>query len=138
MANFTNENAVREKFQLDNTTRVPAALVEQSITDAHTEILRYLAEDVDTASPEDGLVLGETLLAGAHVYLSLASKDAFEQTQTVIGGQRVEAGHRFAALLEVAGAVELQAWRVLEPYLTAQPSLIPCDATDTASIIGGN
>ena len=66
------------------------------------------------------LVTGETLLAGAYLYRALAAKDAFQQKQMTIGGQRIEAGERFRALMAVAALTEKQAWFLLEPYLTEQ------------------
>ena len=53
---FTTETNVREKFQLADTTLVPAALVTRNIDDAHTILLRFLDPAFDVPLPEDALV----------------------------------------------------------------------------------
>ena len=136
MAGFTTEADVRLKFQLADTTLVPATLVTSAIDDAHEEVLRYLDSSVDTVSPDEGLVLGETLLAGAHVYRSLAAKDAFEQKYVSIGGQRLEGGERIAALTVIADLSEVQAWYMLEPYLEALPPRKCAGVTATEPVLG--
>ncbi|MBN2310875.1 MAG: hypothetical protein JXR94_18010 [Candidatus Hydrogenedentes bacterium] len=136
MANFTTESTVRTKFQLTDPALVPTDLVAASIDDAHLELLRFLDPDLDTASPPSALIMGETLLAGAHLFRSLASKHAFEQKQVVVGGQRIEAGQRFAALSAIATLAEDNAWYLLEPYLAAGRPRVPAAATDTAPILG--
>ncbi len=136
MANFTTESEVRLKFQLNDTTLVPSGLVTQSIDDAHVEVLRFLDPEYDTEEPEDALVLGETLLAGAHLFRSLASKDAFEQKRGTIGRQRVEEGKRFASLMGVASLTEDQAWYVLAPYLAAYPARAVAGVTASTVVLG--
>jgi len=130
MATFATESDVRRKFQLEDTVLTPPALVEGSLNDAHTELLRYLAPEY-LAGGDAGLVLGETLLAGAHLYRSLAARDAFEQRAVTLGGQRLESGARYDALLGVAVLTEASAWRILEPYLAAQMGRPPLAATAT-------
>jgi len=136
MANFTTESEVRLKFQLSDTTLVPSSLITQSIDDAHAELLRYLDPAHDTESPEDGLVLGETLLAGAHLYRSIGSQEAFGQKRGTIGGQRIEEGARFASLMAVATLTWDQAWSLLEPYLTALPARTVAGVTTTTAVLG--
>ena len=136
MANFSNAEKVRLKFQLTDSILVPDTLIEGSIGDAHTELLRFLDDDVDTESPEEALVMGETLLAGVHLYRSLASKDGFEQKSNTIGRQRIEEGKRFASLMMIASILEEQAWYILEPYLTDVPSRFVLSATDSIPVIG--
>jgi hypothetical protein len=136
MANFTTESAVRMKFQLTNTTQVPSDLVTVGMDDAHTELLRFLHPDVDTVSPEDGLILGETLLAGAHVLRSLASSDAVEQKHLVVGGQRIEEGNRFQSLMTMAEQAARLAWETLEPYLLAGPPRSVGAVTITTPVLG--
>lgn len=136
MANFAGESDVRLRFQLGDTTLVPAALVEACLDDAHGEILRFLDPGVDVDPPEQGLVTGETLLAGAYLYRALAAKDAFHQRHVTIGGQRLEEGERFRALMAVAALTEKQAWFVLEPYVSARPVRVAIEATDTTPVIG--
>ena len=136
MANFTTEAAVRLKLQVNDTVWVLSALVTSSIGDAHEAILRRLDPSVDTESPEDELILGETLLAGAYLLYSLASKDAVEQKQVTVGGQRVETGKRFDALESVAKLTETQAWDTLAPYLAAQPETALAGVTDSVPVLG--
>ncbi len=136
MAVFTSEEAVRLKFQLNDTTLVPSELVIQSIDDAHTELLRYLADEYAAAEPEDALVIGETLLAGAHVYRSLASGDAFKQRHVAIGGNRVREGERFESLTAIANLTEDLAWYTLEPYLEAESGRDVAGVTDSTPVLG--
>ncbi len=136
MANFTSESEVRQKFQLNDTTLVPSSLVTASIDDAHTELLRFLDPEYDTGSPEDGLVMGETFLAGAHLFRTLASKEGFEQKHLMIGGHRIEEGERFTALMTLASVTDEQAWYVLEPYLLDWPGRSVADATDSTPVLG--
>ena len=136
MASFATEDDVRMKFQLGDTTLVPSALVTASIDDAHAELLRALDPAHISDSPEDALVMGEVMLAGAHLLRSLASKDAFDQKQLVIGNQRIDAGKRFGALMTMASLAEQNAWYLVEVYLVDRPSQAPLSATDTVAVLG--
>ena len=136
MPSFATESDVRLRFQLNDAALVPADLIGASIDDAHGEIERFLDADVDVDPPEHGLVTGETLLAGAYLYRALAAKDAFQQRHVTIGGQRIEEGERFRALMAVAALTEKQAWFLLEPYLTSQPVRLVIDCTDTTHVLG--
>ena len=136
MASFATEDGVRLKFQLNDSTLVSSDLVNASIDDAHTEILRYLNPVFDTETPESALVLGETALAGGHLFRSLASKDAFDQKQLTIGGQRIESGKRFGALTTLAALVEELAWRFLEPYLRDRSGGTAAGTTDSVPVLG--
>ncbi|HIJ74646.1 MAG TPA: hypothetical protein HPP83_11150 [Candidatus Hydrogenedentes bacterium] len=136
MANFTTEAQVREKFQLNDTTLVPSSLIEAGIDDAHDELLRFLDPVFAEGTPDDALVMGETLLAGAHLFRTLASGEAFGQKHVAIGGQRVEEGARFGTLMAVATEAEKQAWYLLEPYLADRPSREVAAATDGTPILG--
>lgn len=136
MATFTTEAAVRLKFQIEDAVLVSSELIVAGIDDAHVELLRFLRPEYDTGSPEDALVLGETLLAGARVLRSLASKQAFEQKAIKIGGQHLQEGSRFAALMAFAASTEAEAWRLLEPFLKDQPARAVGDATDSTSVLG--
>lgn len=135
MAIFTSESAVREKFQLTDTTLVPATLVTTSIDDAHEVVLRFLDPVYDVPSPDTALVLGETLLAGAHLLRSLASSEAFTQKRLTVGGQRTDVARRFEALTDAAGTAEDQAWHVLEPFVLGRPARVVADVTDTTPIV---
>ena len=138
MANFTNETAVREKFQLTDTVRVTSALVTMSIDDAHTELLVVLDPMYDVAPANAGVILGETLLAGSRVLRSLASKDAFEQRHVSVGGSRSEEGKRHAALLKSAESFESRAWQLLRPFLRSVSGRVALDTTDTVALIEEN
>ena len=136
MANFTTEAAVRLKFQVNDTAWAPSSLVTASIDDAHDAILRGLDPGVDTESPEDGLVLGETLLAGAHLLRSLASKDAVQQKEVTVAGQHIATGKRFASLMALGARVEEEAWRTLEPYLRGRDGITLAVLTDSTPVLG--
>lgn len=136
MPNFADEAGVRAKFQLTDAQSVAPALVEQSIEDAHLELLRRLDPRHDTAPPATELVLGETLLAGAHLLRSLASKDAFDRKHVVIGGKRIEGGGRFDDVLVAAANAEDYAWDVLAPFLLPRAPVQVLAATDSAPVIG--
>ena len=135
MAIFTSESAVREKFQLTDTTLVPSTLVTTSMDDAHELVLRFLDPVYDVPSPVAAVILGETLLAGAHLLRSLASSEAFSQKKLTIGGHKIDVAKRFEALTEAADVAEQQAWYVLEPYVLAVPGEDMVETTDTMPII---
>lgn len=136
MANFATEADVRLRFQLNDAEAVSSALVNASIDDAHTELLRFLDPAFDAPSPEDALVMGETLLAGAYLFRSLASKQAYDEKQVAIGGQRIEAGKRFSALMAIGSLTEETAWYILEPYVEGRPCVALAGTTDTVAVLG--
>jgi len=136
MSSFATEDDVRLKFQLSDTVLVPSAFVSASIDDAHAELLRVLDPSHVSESPDASLVMGEVMLAGAHLLRSLASRDAFEQKQVVIGNQRIDAGKRFGALTAMASLAEQNAWYLLEAYLVDRPARPPLSATDTTAVLG--
>ena len=135
MAIFTSESAVRDKFQLTDATLVPSALVAGSINDAHEIVLRFLDPVFDVPSPDAEVILGETLLSGAHLLRSLASSEAFTQKRLTIGGQRIDVARRFEALNDAADSAEEQAWHVLEPFVLARPASKVADVTKTTPIV---
>ncbi|MFA6240988.1 MAG: hypothetical protein WC655_08670 [Candidatus Hydrogenedentales bacterium] len=136
MPAFTTESAVRLKFQISDSIIVSSDLVTASIDMAHEEILRVLAGDVDTQSPENALVIGETLLAGARLFESLASQDAYSQKRITLGANHIEDGDRFRALTAAAALAEKQAWYLLEPYLHRRPFRTPLETTVTIPVLG--
>ena len=136
MANFSSESEVRLKFQLADTVLVQADVINAAIDDAHRNVLRELDPEVDPETPEAGLIAGETLLAGAYLFRSLAAQDAFAQKHVTLGGQRIEDGDRFRALTAMAALTEKQAWYLLEPYLRDAPARIPADATGSMPVLG--
>lgn len=136
MPAFTNESEVRARYDLNDATLVPAALIETAIADAHEELLRYLNPAFDVEEPEAVIVIGETLLAGAHLFRTLAAKQAFAGKRLTVGGQRIEEGTRFDTLMAVAASSEAQAWYILEPCLIAVPPRTAARATDTIPVLG--
>lgn len=136
MPNFTDETRVRLRFQLHDAVLVAAELVERAIADAHTEILRALDDDVDLDLPDDAMVMGETLLAGAHLFRALASGEAFKPRGVALGGHRLENSERFAALMGIADLSERQAWYILEPYIRAAPPRTPLQSSDSLPVLG--
>lgn len=136
MATFATELDVRTKFLLSDPAAVPAELVLASLNGAHEELLRYLDPAYAEGTPDGRLVLGEILLAGAHLYRSFAGKDAFDQKQVTLGGQRVDAGKRFEALTSFSTLLETSAWYMVEPYLQQRPPRAPVATTDTVSVLG--
>lgn len=136
MANFATESSVRLRFQLSDAVLVPTDLINASIDDAHTEVMRVLDPEFETDPLPAGLATGETLLAGAYLYRALASKDAFQQRNVTIGGQRIEDGERFRALTAIAALAEKQAWFVLAPYLAEQPGRVVLHASPSRPVLG--
>jgi hypothetical protein len=136
MANFTTEADVREKLQLTDMIQAPDSLLTRSIRDAHTQILRRIDPAAETEPPEDELILGETLLAGAHVLRSLAVGAAHRRKHITIGGNRIEPAERDTRLHGLADAIESQAWDVLEPCLLWQSRRSILRLSDTQPVMG--
>lgn len=136
MPNFTTESAVRLTFQVADTALVTPGLVNQAIDHAHIELLQRLDPVFDSDPPDSVLILGETLLAGAHLFRSLAARDAFEQTTLAIGSQRIEPGQRFGALTAMSEQAERLAWQALAPFLKPVPAQQLLDATATQPVLG--
>lgn len=136
MAAFTTEAAVRLKFQAADASIAPADLINESIDHAHELILRRLDPQYDTTPAPDGVILGETLLAGARMLRSIASKDALDQRSMTIGGQRIEAGRRFSTLMAMASEADTAGWEALEPFLLELKPRNAVEATDTTPVLG--
>lgn len=136
MAVFTTEDAVRLKFQMNDAAWTPTPLVLASIAEAHEAILRRLDPEVSLGAPAEGLVLGETLLAGSCLLRSMASKDAALQKEVTVGGQRVETAKRFASLMALSVKTEELAWAALGPYLRDIPGSCPGSVTGTGTVLG--
>jgi len=137
MSFFTTEAAVRLKFQVSDASWASPTLVEESIAHAHMEILPALNVSTPLEPPPAEVALGETLLAGAHLLRSLASGEGSRQKEVVIGGQRIDMGKRFAALIALSERAEAEAWHALTPYLAAEPSQAMARATDSTPVLGG-
>jgi hypothetical protein len=136
MAEFTDETNVRLKTQLNDTARVPAALVAANVTDAHSAVLRKLDPVYDVDPADDDLVRGETLLAGAYLLRSVASGAAFSARDLRLGDRYIEEGGRHAAMLRMADRFETEAWEVLGPFLLPATDWFQADATPTTEILG--
>jgi hypothetical protein len=133
---FTTEEEVRLRFQLTDTVNVPSSLVASCIEEAHEDILRLLDPRHEAGAPPGPLVLGETFLAGAAVLRAVAAKDAYDQKNIAVGGQRIEDGARFGSLMSAAAAAVDQAWAQLEPYLVDRAERLGVAATDSTPVLG--
>lgn len=136
MAVFSSEAAVREKFQVTDTGLVSSGLVVRSLSDAHEEILRWIDLGVNVQSPPAAVVLGETLLAGAHLLRSLASKSASGFREVRVGGNQVVTGGKAASLLTLSQEAEQAAWEALGPYLRPVSGVDVALATETRAVLG--
>ncbi len=134
MPTLTDAAAVRLRFQVNDATAVPDALVTASIADAEAELLPRLDAHLDTAQPEARLALGATLLAGAHLFRALAAGEAHDAQALSIGGQRLYAGDRFRTLQALASDAEQRAWSALAPYLATPAGAPPLTATPTQPV----
>jgi hypothetical protein len=119
MANFTDETRVRLKTQLTDTAKVPQGLVTRSIDDAHAEILKLFDPVYDLEPPDENVVRGETLLAGAYLLRSLSSGAAFDIKELRILDETVGETGKYKALMGLAEELERDAWEVLSDFLLA-------------------
>ena len=117
MANFTDEARVRLKTQLTDTAKVPQELVARSIDDAHAEVLTRLDPAYDVEPPDENLVRGETLLAGAYLLRSLSSGAAFDIKELRILDETVGESGKYKALTGLSDGFERDAWEVLSDFL---------------------
>jgi hypothetical protein len=122
MAAFTTEARVRLVMQVGDTAVATTELVNRCIDDAHTLLLARLDPAVDDQNPDDALINGETQLAGAHLLRSLAGRAAAQGRKVRVGGQQLETGKQFGALMRIADDTETRAWAILAPYLMARPT----------------
>lgn len=137
MAVFATEAAVRLQVQIDDVNVASAALVAACIDEAHERVLAELAPSVDTNDPADAVVQGETLLAAAGVMRALASRDAADQVELQVGGQRIDAGQRFASLMSMARRFEKESRSLLAPYGATKGAAAPVTVTPSVPVIGG-
>jgi hypothetical protein len=136
MAKFATEEDVRLRFQLNDETLTPSALIEACITAAHEETLLRLDPLFSVEPPANALAVGEAMLSGAYMFRALAGKDAADQRQLTIGGQRLDAGSRFQALIDMAALTEERAWYVLEPFMKRRDAAVLAGTTDTVPVLG--
>ncbi len=136
MAVFATEAGVRLQVQVEDTSVASAELVTACIVEAHERVLADLDGGVDLESPPEAVVQGETLLAAGGVLRGLASRDAAEQVELQIGGQRVGAGQRFASLMSMARRFEKAGYVLLAPH-SAQPEAdCPARVGETTEVLG--
>ncbi len=138
MANFTDETRVRVTTQLTDTAKVSSELVTRSIDDAHSEILKWLDAAYDVTPPDENLVRGETLLAGAYLLRSLASGAAFDIRGLRILDETVSETGKHKALTTLADRFENEAWAILGEFLVPQPggAYFQSGVTESGEILG--
>ena len=136
MAIFTTEADVRLTVQIDDTAIASTELIEASIAEAHERVLADLDPAVDQDNPPEALARGETLLAASILLRALASRDAVEQVELQIGGQRIDAGKKFASLMTIARRFEKEAARTLGAYAVWPAAQPPGDVTATVPVLG--
>lgn len=136
MAVFATEASVRLAAQIDDTAIASAALIEACIAEAHERALADLDDSVDQENPPDALARGETLLAASALMRALATRDAVEQVELQIGGQRIDAGQKFASLMTMARRFEKEADRVLGAFGAAPGAAPPGEVSATAPVLG--
>ena len=138
MANFTDETRVRLKTQLMDTAKVSQELVIRNIDDAHAAIVTRLDPAYDVTPPDDNLVRGETLLAGAYLLRSVASGAAFDIKGLRILDKTVSETDKYKALMTLAETFENQAWEVLSDFLLPQQggADFQSDVTQSGEILG--
>lgn len=135
---FTTEELVRLKLQLTNTAAVTPELIADAIAEAHDAVLARLDPAIDVEAPPSMLVTGETHLAGAITLRALAAREAAEQRQVTIGGQRFDTTARHGILMEAADAQAREAWELLAAFLVPPPGTAPATCTDTTPMLGAS
>ncbi len=136
MTPFTTVEQVRGKFDLPGEDDLPDAPIEQSIADAHRDVMALIAGAHASPPVDEAIILAETYLAGAHLFRTLAAREAFDQQRVAIGRQRVEEGARFRSLLAIAAAAEAEGWRWLAPFAEAWSSRKLARPTDSKPVLG--
>jgi len=138
MANFTDETRVRLKTQLTDTAKVSQELVNRSIDDAHAEILNRLDPAYDVTPPDENLVRGETLLAGAYLLRSLASGAAFDIKGLRILDETLTETGKHKALIALGDRFEKEAWQILGDFLLPQQggAYFQSGVTESEEILG--
>jgi len=138
MPEFSTEANVRLYAQIEDTTTASAELVNASIAEAHERVLADLRDTVDLESPPVAVVQGETLHAAAILLRALASRDAVDQLELQIGGQRIDAGQKFASLMSMARRFEKEARALLAPYAIQPVAASPGEPTATTPVLGAS
>lgn len=136
MAEFASEAGVRLQAQVEDTAVASAELVDACIAEAHERVLVDLDDTVDLESPPSAVTQGETLMASAILLRALASRDAVDQVELQIGGQRVDAGQKFASLMSMARRFEKEAGGLLAAYAAKPVASSPGEPSATTPVLG--
>jgi len=136
MAEFASEAGVRLQAQVEDVAVASSELLAACIAEAHERVLAELADQVDLENPPAPVVQGETLLAAAVLLRALASRDAAEQVELQIGGQRIDAGQKFASLMSMARRFEKEAGALLGPYRVLPVAASPGEVTVSTPVLG--
>lgn len=136
MAEFATEAGVRLQVQVDDPAVASSELVAACIAEAHERVLAALNDAVDQENPPAALVQGETLLASAVLLRALAARDASEQVELQIGGQRVDAGRKFASLMSMARRFEKAAAVLLGPFGVLPLAASPGEVSASTPVLG--
>ncbi len=121
MAAFATVDAVRLRCGVDEATAAEE-LVTASLDDAHARVLARLTPEAAVEPVAEMVVTGESLLAGALLLRTLASRATAERRLVKVGGQSVERGKQGTELMALADRFELEAWELLAPHLAPAPA----------------
>ncbi len=136
MATYATEEDVRLWLQATDNVQVTSDLITAALNAAHGLILDRLADAAFAGDPPIPLVLGEATLAGAFALRALARKQALDQMDFTIGGQRIKNTDRFHYLMQAANEAEEAAWATLAPLLRAVKHVAPLGVTDSVPVLG--
>ena len=136
MAAWATEAGVRLQLQVEDVSVLSAELIAACIGEAHETVLAQLDSAVDLDAPPAAVVQGETLLAGACAMRALATRDAVEQVELQVGGQRIDSGQRFAALMSMARRFDKEGMALLAPHGEIPDVQTPGTCTPTVPVLG--
>lgn len=137
MSAFASEAGVRLQVQVEDVGVASSELVAACIGEAHERVLAELRGDVDVESPVPALVQSETLISAAILLRALATRDATQQVELQIGGQRIDGGQKFASLMSMARRFEKEGAALLAPFVVRPSVARPGDVTATTAVLGG-
>ena len=136
MAELATEADVRLLTQVEDTTIASAELIAACIAEAHERVRAALDDLVDLETPPAALVQAESRLAAGILLRALAARDAVEQMELQLGGQRVDAGQRFASLMSIARRFDKEAATLLAPFIPQRAPESPALPSDSTPILG--